>query len=87
MKEHLQEICTLLNAQMEAKETYGGTKCLYSGFYVLKIYFIDVSFNLFSPFYSRDAPPYPNTKATFTECDSAPGSACFSPLSINKDTG
>lgn len=27
---------------MEAKENYDGSKCLYSGFYILKIYFIDI---------------------------------------------
>lgn len=85
--EHLQEICTLLNTQMEAREIYDGTKCVYSGFYILKIYFIGIIFNLFSPFYSRDASPYPIMKGTFTKCDLAPGSAWFSPLSINKDIG
>lgn len=87
MIEHLQDIYSLLSTQMEAKEIYDGTKCLYSGSYILKIYFTDFLSNLLSPFNSRDASPYPIMKATSTECDSAPGSPCFSPLSINKDIG
>lgn len=68
--EHLEENLTLLNAQMEAREISGGTKCLYSGFYILRIYFIDALIILFRPFYSRESSPYPIMKVTSRQCDS-----------------